>query len=63
MSGSGSGSIKCKSNSGSYNLLETERAVNQRDADEERNALKCVVHFLDDSTQSFNLDVSIKLII
>ncbi len=49
-------SIRVKATSGTYNVLETELAVNDRRT-AQHATLQCVVHLLDDSQQTFSFDV------
>lgn len=49
-------SVRVKSTSGTYNVQETEQAVNQQRVSS-HSTLQCTVHLLDDSQQTFSLDV------
>ena len=50
-------SIRLKGTSGSYSVAETERNVNASLAELERSSLRCTVNLLDDSQQTFSVDV------
>lgn len=50
-------SIRLKGTSGSYSVAETERNVNASLAEVERASLRCTVNLLDDSQQTFSIDV------